>query len=454
MNKSLVLISYLLLNFAIPFGQTKQDKLFAKSLDQFLSTKFKPTEPGCAVLIAKKGTVIYKKAFGSASIELNTAVQPNMVFNIGSITKQFTAVAILQLVEQGKLSLQDSLQKYVKTFPSKGHIITIENLLTHTSGIKDYLQIDYGQPFMERWDFSPVAIIDSFKNQPLEFEPGTKFQYSNSGYFLLGYIIETITGKTWQEYLKQNIFLPLGLAHTYTDSPAEIIPRRVYGYMNNTGHFEKADYWSATLPYSAGAIISNVEDLYNWHKGLYQYKILKKETLDKAFTPFKLKNGLSTGYGYGWFVKNSNNFSSIEHAGGMVGFVSNEIYYPDEDVFIALLFNSGNAPKDDLSVRISEWALGRSLQPDIKIDESILSKYTGTYLFTLDSNRTIIIKEYQESLIAEISGQGTLPLIFESETKFQFKGVLDAKAEFIKEDDRVIKFIINQNGMYEWIKRK
>jgi CubicO group peptidase (beta-lactamase class C family) len=308
MYKSLLLLSFLLMSFAGSFGQNKNDKFSSKKLDQFLSAKFKPTEPGCEILIAKNGQVIYKKAFGSASIELNTAIQPDMVFNLGSITKQFTAVAILQLMEQGKLSLQDSLQKYVKNFPSKGHTITIENLLTHTSGIKDYLQIDYGQPYMERWDFSPAAVIDSFKNQPLEFEPGTKFQYSNSGYFLLGYIIEAVTGKTWQEYLKQNIFLPLGLTHTYTDSPNEIIPGRVYGYMNNTGHFEKADYWSATLPYAAGAIISNVEDLYKWHKGLYEYKILKKATLEKAFTPFKLKNGLSTGYGYGWFVKKSDGF--------------------------------------------------------------------------------------------------------------------------------------------------
>jgi CubicO group peptidase (beta-lactamase class C family) len=454
MNKRLLIFLFFILAFAISFGQNKKDKFSSKKLDQFLSTKFKPTEPGCEVLIAKKGQVIYKKAFGSASIELNTPVQPDMVFNLGSITKQFTAVCILQLVEQGKISLQDSLQKYVKNFPSKGFTITIENLLTHTSGIKDYLQIDYGQPYMERWDFSPAAVIDSFKMQPLEFEPGTKFQYSNSGYFLLGYIIETITGKTWQEYVKQNIFVPLGLSHTYTDSPNEIIPKMVYGYMNNNGHFEKADYWSATLPYAAGALISNVEDLYKWHKGLYEYKILKKETLEKAFTTFKLKNGLSTGYGYGWFIKKSNGFFSIEHSGGMVGFVTNEIYYPDEDVFIALLFNSGNAPRDELSVRISEWALGRSLQPDVKIDESILNTYTGTYLFTLDSTRTIVIKKESARLIADISVQGTLPLIFETETKFQFKGVLDAKAEFIKEKGSVTKFILYQNGDYEWKKIK
>jgi CubicO group peptidase (beta-lactamase class C family) len=454
MYKSVSIFSICILAFIFSFGQNSKDKTLGKKLDQLLSAKFKPTEPGCEIFIAKKGQVIYKKAFGSASIELNTPVQPDMVFNLGSITKQFTAICILQLVEQGKISLQDSVQQYVKNFPTKGYTITIENLLTHTSGIKDYLQIDYGQPYMERWDFSPAAVIDSFKNQPLEFEPGTKFQYSNSGYFLLGYIIETVTGKTWQEYVKKNIFVPLGLTHTYTDSPNEIIPGRVYGYMNNNGHFEKADYWSATLPYAAGAIISNVEDLYKWHKGLYEYKILKKEILEKAFTSFKLKNGLSTGYGYGWFIKKSNNFFSIEHSGGMVGFVTNEIYYPDEDVFIALLFNSGNAPKDELSVRLSEWALGRSLQPDIKIDESILNKYTGTYLLTLDSTRTIIVKKECGRLIADISGQGTLPLIFETETKFQFKGVLDAKAEFIKENDKFTKFMLYQNGDYEWKKIK
>ncbi len=161
------------------YGQTTQVE---KQLDELLSKQFKITEPGCEVLVAKQGQIIYKKAFGSANIELNVPMTADMVFRVASITKQFTAVAILQLVEQGMISLKDSLQKFVPDYPFKGHTITIENLLTHTSGVKDYMQIDYQNPYMERWDFTPKQLIDSFKNYPMEFEPGTNYSYSNSGY--------------------------------------------------------------------------------------------------------------------------------------------------------------------------------------------------------------------------------------------------------------------------------
>lgn len=453
MKKSISLFSLFLVATFLNAQKTSLKQL-TNNLDGYLSSQFKPGNPGCAILISQKGKVIYKKAFGSASVELNTAIDPDMVFNLGSVTKQFTAVAILQLMENGKLNLQDSIQQYVKSFPSKGFTIAIENLLTHTSGIKDYLQIDYGQPYMERWDFTPAAIIDSFKNQPLEFEPGTQWKYSNSGYFLLGYIIEKVSGKTWQQYMQENIFAPLSLTHTFTDNPGDIIPNRVYGYKNADGIFKKEDFWSATLPYAAGAIISNVEDLFTWHQALYANKILKKETLAKAFSSFKLKNGLSSGYGYGWFVRDDGTLKSIEHGGNMPGFVSNVIYYPEEDVFIAILFNSSGVPVEDISLKIGELALGKSLQPDIKIEEAILNSYVGTYQLSTDNNRTITIYKNDNKLLAAISGQGTLPILFETNTKFRFKNVPGVTATFVTENGIVKKMVVTQNGVYEWIKIK
>ncbi|MFI5192490.1 MAG: serine hydrolase domain-containing protein [Chitinophagales bacterium] len=303
MQKILTLFLISMIAFCIAYGQTPMDRALELSVDSLLSMNFKPTNPGCAVLIAKKDQIVYKKAFGSANIELNVPLQPDMVFKLGSITKQFTAVAILQLVEQGKLSLQDSLQKFIKGFPPKGSKITIENLLAHTSGIRDYMQIDYTQPYMERRDFTPVQLIDNFKNYPLEFEPGENFKYSNSGYFLLGYIIEIVSGESCRTYIKKHILEPLGLNHTYLDSSNIIIPNRVTGYRKAGSDFRNADYWSMTIAYSAGGVSSNVEDLFKWHEGLLSYKILKKETLKKAFTPFRLKNGTFTEYGYGWFLR-------------------------------------------------------------------------------------------------------------------------------------------------------
>jgi CubicO group peptidase (beta-lactamase class C family) len=449
MKKNIAFVFFSFFSFPIIFAQQ-----LSSSLDKLLENELKPMNPGITVLIAKKGTVVYEKSFGSANIELNVPMKPQMVFNIGSITKQFTAVAILQLVEQGKISLQDSLQKYVSRFPSKGYKITIEHLLTHTSGIRDYLQINYQEPYMERRDFDPAALIDSFKTFPLQFEPGTKFRYSNSGYFLLGYIIEQVTGKSYQNYLQENIFTPLELFNTYTDDPWAIIPNRVYGYKKREGILEKADYWSATIAYGAGGIISNVKDLYKWHKGLYSYKILNRETLAKAFTSFKLQDGTATGYGYGWFLTSINGIRSIEHGGAITGFRSKEVYSPDEDIFIAVLSNSDNTLSDPLLVKIAGIALGKPLQKSIKISEALLNDYTGTYALSIDSNRTIVISKPDDQLVAKISGQGNYLLLFSTDTRFEFKGVLGASCEFIRENNRVIKFIVSQNGLFEWKKIK
>jgi len=289
MPKTKVLLFLSLFVSTVSFGQTKQDKKTIIAIDDLISKRLDKISPGCAILISRKGEIFYQKAFGTADLELNVPTQPNMVFRIGSITKQFTAVAILQLVEQGKISLTDSLQHFINGFPPKGHRITIENLLTQTSGITDYLNLETNLPNPFRIDFSTKAIIDSLKSLPLEFVPNTKFAYSNSNYFLLGYIIEQVTGKSYQDYLKENLFIPLGMANTYYESPGEIISNRVSGYEKKDNTYRNSDFISMSLFYSAGALMANVEDLFRWNEALKSNKLIKKETLGKAFTPFKLR---------------------------------------------------------------------------------------------------------------------------------------------------------------------
>ncbi len=443
---------YLFLCFSIMKSSTGQNLSFEKKVDDLLTKQFNQSQPGCEVLVAKQGQVIYKKAYGSADLELNVALTPDMVFNLASITKQFTAVAILQLVEQGKISLHDSLQKFIPDFPSKGYTITIENLLTHTSGIKDYMHLDFPNSYMERWDYRPKQLVDSFKNYPLEFEPGTKFSYSNSGYYLLGYIIETISGKRYQNYVQDNLLKPLGLTHTYFDSTGIIIPNRVHGYLKDDRVYRNEDYWSPTIEYSAGGLISNVDDLFKWHEGLYSYQILKKETLQKAFTSYKLKDGVSTDYGYGWYLKTSNGIKSIEHAGGIPGFMTNEIYFPAEDIFFAILCNCGSAPVDELSVNISSIALGKPLQTDLKVDSKTFNKYVGVYKLSIDKSRAITMIKKDNQLFAKVSDTEEYPIVFQSDTKFEFKNIRDAHCEFVSENGKVTKFNVSQNGHYEWIK--
>ena len=431
-----------------------QDRQMEKALDELLTKQFTPSQPGCEVLVARHGLVIYKKAFGSANLELNVPLSTGMAFNLASITKQFTAVAILQLLEQGKISLSDSLQKFIPDFPSKGYTITIEHLLTHTSGIKDYLQLDYSGQNMERWDFIPKQLIDSFKNYPLNFIPGTRFSYSNSGYFLLGYIIEKVSGKGYQSYIMDNLLKPLGLTHTCFDSDGNIIPGRVNGYRKEGVGFKNVDYWSPTIEYAAGGLISNVDDLLKWHNGLYSYRELKKATLQKTFTSFRLADGTTTGYGYGWFLKTINGIQSIEHEGGMPGFKTNEIYYPAEDLFIAILCNCSTTPIDKLSADISVITLGKPLQSDVKVDPKILDKYAGVYKLSIDATRTITIQRVNNGLIAVASPSERIPLLFQSETGFELKNLLGVSGEFVVEEGKVTKFYINQNGRYEWIKTK
>jgi len=445
---------FLMLTSTMSFGQNFPDSQLQKGIDQLLFEKFPQNGPGVAVLVARSGAITYEKAIGNADLELKVSLRPQMLFDLGSITKQFTAVAILQLMEKGKLALTDSLQKYIPGYPSKGYTITIENLLTHTSGMPDYMQMGYKGPFLQRRDFTPKELIDLFKNEPLEFEPGTQFKYSNSGYYLLGYIIQVITGEKYERYIRENILEPLSLTHTFYKEPNAIIPDHVHGYKKETANYENADFWSPTIAYSAGGLASNPEDLFKWHQGLYAYKILKKETLERAFMPYILKNGTATGYGYGWYIATTNGIKSIGHGGAITGFLTNETYYPKEDVYIVILCNCDCAPMTDLPATIASVALGKPMQADRRITDSILNSYTGTYTMISDAKRTIVISREKDHLIANVSGQGTFLLIFQSEKNFSFKGILDLNCEFVRKNDKVTMFIAHQNGQYVWEKTK
>lgn len=268
----------------------------------------------------------------------------------------------------------------------------------------------------------------------------------------MGYIIEKVSGKNFETYIKENILKPLSLNHTYFDNSSNIIPNRTNGYKKDGLDYKNADYWSMTIAYSAGELISNVEDLFEWHQGLYSYKILKKETLEKAFVPFKLKDGTVSEYGYGWILKTVSGIKSIEHGGAITGFRTNEIYFPDQDIFVAVLFNCECSPKDELSINISSLALEKQLQNKVTIDLNILGEYVGTYTLTTDNKRTIVITKENDQLLAKVSESEIIPLVFQSDTKFQFKNILGAECEFIKEKGKVTKFNVSQNGHFVWIK--
>lgn len=460
MIKLIFIAVFFFLLFNCSSGQTLADNDLNKAVDSLISPQFKQNEPGVSILIVRKGNIIYQKAFGSANVELNAAMKPDMVFRIGSITKQFTAIGILQLVEQGKISLQDSIKKYVTDFPSKGYTITIENLLTHTSGITDYSSLNDTTPYIDRWDYTPKFILGKFKNLPLDFKPGAKYGYSNSNYLLLGLIIEAVTKKSYHTYIEENIIKPLGLSHTFYANENTIVPERVEGYTKDKGFYQNCDYQSISLGYACADLLSNTEDLYKWNNALLAYKLVKKETLGKAFTPYKLSDGTFTKYGYGWFIDDLQGDKCIHHEGQTSGFIAEEKYFPNDDIYVAILTNvKSSEDTTDFSTNryklfenISLLAIGKQLQKSITLSDSILNSYVGVYRLSTDKKRTIAISKGKYHLIGQISGQGKVPLIFESETKFSFEGIINASCEFVNENGKTTKIIISQNGQYVWNK--
>ena len=453
----LFLISGLLLTSS--FGQSKQNKKLTKSLDELIPKRLTEIAPGCVVMIVKKDKIIYRKAFGSANTELNISMQPNMLFRTGSMGKQYTAIAVLQLVEQGKIGLQDSMQKYIKDFPSKGYTITIENLLSNTSGIKDYLS-EISNPSKEKETYTPKDGVDFIKDAPLNFKPGSNYQYSNSNFYLLGYIIEMVTGKTFEKYLQENVLDKADLKNTFYIHTEKNIPNMPQGYSKFDGKIEKATLQPIDIMYSAGGLISNVDDIHKWHQALYNQQLVKKETLQKATTPFKFPDGTFSEYGYGWFVKNIDGSKTIEHSGSTDGFQSDEIYMPNENAFVVALYNCYEADMDwqVLTNDIARVALGKPLNNEVKVKEDVLKNYIGTYEVNLNNvNHKLIVTFDDGRLSIEASNpDDRLPKVFlyaKSETEFYIKEA-PLRFEFVKDANNSFKIVTynNRGKDAEWIK--
>ena len=389
-------------------------------LDALLKARYKPGEPGATALVARGGKPIFRQAYGMANLEHNITMTPEHVFEIGSITKQFTAVSILMLMEQGKLALEDPITKYLDTYPTHGHTITVHHLLTHTSGIKSYTS-------MERWtklwrnDMTPLEMIDLFKNEPMDFAPGEKWEYNNSAYFILGYIIEKASGISYPEFLEKNIFGPLGMKNSYYGSQSTIIKNRAQGYQKKEGYVN-AEYLSLTQPYAAGSIMSTVDDLLTWQLAIQSNKLVKKETIQKAFTNYKLNNGKSTNYGYGWALDDINGSSTIEHSGGIFGYSTNAVYLPKEDVFVAVFSNCDCNPPGEISTRMAALAIGKPYAEPvakIKLDDGYAKSLTGVYDFDDGTSRIITLENGQ--LYSQRTGSQKLRIFPQDKTTFVFE---------------------------------
>lgn len=387
------------LTVLVPLTQARAaglDDPLAAKIDAVMSAVYKPGQPGAAIIVQKDGRTIIRKGYGMADLELGVPVAPDMVFRLGSITKQFTAVSILSLAQEGKLSLQDEITKFLPDYPTQGKRITVEHLLTHTSGIQSYTDMPEWLPLWRK-DMTPKELVDLFKDKPMQFEPGRSWSYNNSGFVLLGAIIEKVSGKTYEQFVDERIFKPLGMSSSYYGSTERIIPRRIPGYEEGESGFVNASYLSMTQPYAAGSLLSTVDDLARWSEAVFAGKVVGKAWLDKALTPFKLVNGESTGYGYGWFVAEVGGHRSIEHGGGINGFTTYEMTFPDDHLFIAILTNSAIAGRDPepRAVKIAWLALGLT-EPERKV-VSVTAK-------DLDGIAGVYVNERQDEYYFSRSG--------------------------------------------------
>jgi CubicO group peptidase (beta-lactamase class C family) len=391
----------LLLNFwftaPIVHAQTLDAGIEAK-MDDILKGYFPAEGPGGVVLIAQKDKILYQKAFGMAHMELGVPLRTDHVFRIGSVTKQFTGAAILQLVEAGQLALQDEITKFIPDYPTHGKKITVEHLLTHTSGIKSYTGMIKWTPQEHRRDMSPVELIDFFKDEPMDFDPNEQYKYNNSAYILLGYIIEKVSGLPYGKYVEERIFKPLNMRHSYYGDNEPIIKNRAAGYSQNddTGIYNNAAFLSMTQPYAAGSLLSTVEDLYIWTRALHGGGVIKQSSLDAAITPHRLNNGTSTRYGYGLGMGNLWGSPTIEHTGGIHGFLSDLIYVPQSEICIAILTNCDCKSPDEVATQLAALLMGQAYQPQaISVQTSILNEYIGVYENEEKEQRYLTVEDGQ-----------------------------------------------------------
>jgi D-alanyl-D-alanine carboxypeptidase len=367
------------------------DAALASQIDAVVAGHFKADQPGATVIVTKDGKTLLRKGYGLANVEQKLPLQPDMTMRLGSITKQFTAVAILMLAEQGKLSLDDELGRFLPDYPAPGKKVTIAQLLNHTSGVASYTGMRSFPSEMHK-DFTVAQMIDRFKDLPLDFAPGQDWIYSNSGYFLLGAIIEKVSGKPYADFMAEQIFKPLAMENSAYEGHERGKAFKASGYSISEKGFVPTRVVSMTQPYSAGSLVSTVDDLARWDAAISSGKLLKAASWQRAFTGTTLPNGKPTNYGYGWQVGTLQGEATISHGGGIPGFSTYAIRVPAKNVFVAVLTNadSGLVSSEMVASKVTAIAVGKPF-PELKpivVDAKVLGAYEGVYKIDEKTERT------------------------------------------------------------------
>lgn len=414
--------------------------------------------PSVAIAVLRGNDTISIAAFGKADLELDVAATPQSVYRIGSVTKQFTSSAVMQLVEQGKVKLDDSIGVHLPGLPTAWRRVTVFQLLNHTSGIPSYTGL--GEVWRKRWaeEMTPDTIIAMVVDKPMDFPPGTKWNYNNTGYILLGMLIEKVTGHTWGEEIASRFAGPLELADTRNCLNDPLVARRVPGYVQDSGKWGNAPYLAMTQPYAAGAICSTVGDIARWNRALHTGKVVSTASYERMTTPVGAADLAEPHYGFGLIRDTIAGRDLITHGGGIHGFVSANSWLPSAGLSVTVLTNGGANPPGPLMQQIIRASIGAPLvlpPAAAPLAAAVRDSYVAVYELMLPPGaRDFTIAAAGDGLTAQLAGQGPIPLNYLGNHTFGADFDPSLRIIFTVESGRTTKLTLRQgDGVFEAIRR-
>lgn len=411
-----------------------------------------PQAPGVsiAVIRASRDTLVFK-GYGRSDIENDVPATPATVYRIGSITKQFTAAAVMRLVERGTVHLDDPIGKYLGALPAAWRPVTVQELLNHTSGIPSYT--DLGESWIRRWGESmpPDTLVALTAHKPLDFAPGTNWRYDNSGYVVLGMLLEKVTGSPYAAYLDSTLFRPLGLTGTRYCYPAPIIPHRSRGYARAGQTFTNATFLNMTQPFSAGALCSTVGDLARWNAALATGQVVSPTSYRQMTTPRGA--AVSHHYGFGLERDTLGGRVRISHGGGINGFITSNAYFPSDSLSITVLANAAPSDPERLANNIARAVFGLPLvhpptQPQaVPLPSIVRDAIPGRYVLQVGQRElSLTVRADSTGVTAQAAGQGAFPLTYEGNDTFGTAVDPTIHMRFVIENDHALRIVFTQNG--------
>ena len=333
----------------------------ADAIDNYIQARMRGLHiPGLSLAVVRNGQIIKRRGYGFADLQLNVPATEKTVYELGSVTKQFTATAVMMLVEEGKVCLDDPIMKYFAGVPPAWQDITVRHLLNHTSGIQNHVAVPgylgvFRTNLMLETTPARDELLKMFFKLPLEFEPGATWAYDNTGYYLLGIIIEKASGKSYWQFIDERIFHPLDMNLTHNTDPQRLVPHRASGYEWVKGHYENRPMLLPFIAFSAGSLLSTVEDLAKWDAALYTEKLLKGSTIEQMWTSTKTRDGATApfNYGFGWFIDSYHGHRVVQHSGGTPGFSSTIYRFVDDQLTVIILTNHADMIIDQLAIDIA-----------------------------------------------------------------------------------------------------